>query len=103
MPRILIRREAQVVEAEHHHARGILRPVERRLPRQRKIRYPFIEPRAEVRTPQELPGVLPVQGRNAALRLQHLARAAVNLPADIEGKFWFYAHERTVGLLLVRP
>src|SRR5712692_3604397 len=103
MPRILIRRQAQIVEAEHHHARGVLRPVERRLAGQRKIRHPFIEPRTEVRPPQELPGVLTVQRRNAALRLQHLARGAVDFPAHIKRQFWLYRHSATSGLKLMIP
>ena len=36
MPRPFIRSEPQVVHPEHDHARSPFRPVERRLPRQRK-------------------------------------------------------------------
>src|SRR5216684_6797317 len=103
VPRIFIRRKPQVVEPEQHHARSPVRPVERRLSRQRKIRHPFIQPRTKIRPPQELPRVLPVQRRNAALRLQHLARAAVDFPTDVESEFWFNAQFCTVCCRYLRP
>src|SRR5712692_11658764 len=96
VPRIFIRREPQVVEPEQHHARSPVRPIERLLPRKRKIRHPLVQPRTKIRPPQVLPRVLPVQRRNATLRLQHLARAAVHFPTDVKSEFWFDAHSCTV-------
>src|SRR5580704_8080755 len=93
MPRIFVRREAEVIEAEQHHARSPGRPVERRLPCQREIRHPFIQPRAKIRPPQELRRVLPIQRGDAALRLQHFASATVHFPAHIKRQLWFYAHD----------
>src|SRR5260370_39122826 len=72
-------------------------------PASAKIRHPLIEPRAEVRPPEKFPGVLPVQRRNAALRLQHLARGAVDFPARIKRQFWLYRHSATSGLKLMIP
>src|SRR5438067_4140336 len=92
MPRPVIRREPQVIEPEHHHARSPLRPVERRLPRQGEVRHPFIYPGADVGTPQVLVRVLPVPRRNAALGFQHLARAAVNLPTNVKRQLRFHTH-----------
>src|SRR5713226_3756880 len=49
VPRVLIRRKPEVVEPEQHHARGPVRPVERGLPRERKVRHPLIQPRTKIR------------------------------------------------------
>src|SRR5229473_3439166 len=97
VPRIFVRRESQVVEAEQHHARGPVRPIERRLPRQRKIRHPLVEPWAKIRPPQELSRVFPVQRRNAALRLQHLSRAAIDFPADVKRQLRIDAHRSSAA------
>jgi hypothetical protein len=40
MPCPLIRRQSQIIQTEQHHPRRPLRPLQRRLPRQRKIRHP---------------------------------------------------------------
>src|SRR5712664_3448673 len=39
VPRIFIRRKTQAEEPEQHHARSPVRPIERGLSRQRKIRH----------------------------------------------------------------
>src|SRR6266851_7246417 len=96
VPRIFIRRKPQVVKPKQHHARSPVRCIKRGLPGQREIRYPLVQPRAKIRPPQVLSRVLPVQCRNATLRLQHFARAAVDLPTDVESEFWFNAQFCTV-------
>src|SRR5260370_28110655 len=103
VPRIFIRREPQVVEPEQHHARGPIRPIKRLLPRESKIRHPLVQPRTKIRPPQVFSRVLPVQRRNAALRFQHLARAAVHFPAHVKCKFWLYRHNTTPSLMLIAP
>src|SRR5258706_8639498 len=92
VPRVLVRRHAQVVQSEHHHARGPVRPVKRRLAGQREVRNPFAKPRTKIRPPQILRRFLPVHRGHPALGLQHLARAAIHLPANVERQFRFDAH-----------
>src|SRR5437899_1849828 len=92
MPRRFIRSEPQVVEAEQYHARSPLRAIERRLPRQRKIRHPLAQLRPDIRPPQKFLRVLPVPRRNAALRLQHFPRATIHFPAHIKRQLRFDAH-----------
>src|SRR5260370_18725001 len=86
VPRIFVRSEPQVVQAKKHHARRPVRPFERRLPCQREIRHPLIEPRAKIRPPQELSRVLPFQLRKTAFRLQHLTRTPVDFPPAVQCK-----------------
>src|SRR4029077_7447530 len=97
MPGILIRSKPQVVKAKKHHARRPVRSFKRRLPRQRKVRHPLIQPWTKIRSPEVLPSVFPVECRNAAFGLQYLAGPAVNFPTDIKGKLWFYRHGGTSG------
>src|ERR1700681_3414361 len=92
MPRTLVRREPQVEQTEQHHARCAVRTLERSLAGQREIRHPFSEPRTKIRPPQILRGFLPVHSGHAALGLQHLARPAIHLPANIERQLGFDAH-----------
>src|SRR6266852_2924979 len=92
MPRIFIGREAEVVQPEQHHARSPVRPVERGLSRQRKIRDPFGQPRTDVRPPQRLSGILPIQRGDTALGFQHFACAAINFPANIKRQLRLDAH-----------
>src|SRR5207249_962539 len=103
VPSIFIRRKPQVVEPEQHHARRPVRPFERRLSRKCKIRDPLVESRTKIRPPQELSCVLPVQRRNAALGLQHFARATVDFPTDVESEFRFDTHSCTVCCRYLRP
>src|SRR5579859_474934 len=92
VPRVFVRREPQVVQPKQHHARRAIRPVQRRLARQREIRHPFGEPRTNVRPPQKLGHVFRVQRGEAALRFEHLARAAIDVPANIKRQLRLYAH-----------
>src|SRR6266478_2011928 len=94
MARVLVRREAQVVQPEHHHARSEVRPFERGLAGQREVRYPFGKAWTKIRPPQKLGGFLPVHRGHAALGLQHLARAAIHFPANIERQLRLDAHCR---------
>src|SRR5260370_23141510 len=102
VPRIFVRRETEVVEPEYPHARSPVRPFERRFPSQREIRHPFVQPRAKIRPPQEFRRVLPVQRRNAALCLQHFARAAVDFPAHVKRKLRLHAHGASATLCTER-
>jgi hypothetical protein len=52
MPGVVVRRQPQVVHPEHHHARRPIWPFERRLPSQREIRHPLIQPRPALATRQ---------------------------------------------------
>src|SRR6266849_3298182 len=92
MARVFVWRETEVVQPEHHHARSKVRPFERGLGSQREVRYPFRKPRTKIRPPQKLGGFLPVHRGHAALGLQHLARPAIHLPANIECQLRFDAH-----------
>src|SRR6266849_9747426 len=92
MARVFVWRETEVVQPEHHHARSKVRPFERGLASQREVRYPFRKPRTKIRPPQELGGFLPVHRGHAALGLQHLARPAIHLPANIERQLRLDAH-----------
>src|SRR5437588_12361519 len=70
----------------------MLRSIERRFPRQHKVRHPFVQPRTNIRSPQKPPGVLKVQSANAALGLQHFACSTINFPADVECQLRLHAH-----------
>src|SRR4029077_8720417 len=84
IPGILLTSQPQVVKAKKHHARRPVRSLKRRLPRQRKVRHPFIQPWTKIRSLEVLPSVFPVERRNASLSLQHFARPTVNFPTDIK-------------------
>src|SRR5712692_7149297 len=94
MPRVFVRRKAQVIQAKQHHARRAVRPFERGLASQREVRHPFSKPRTKIGPPQKLGGFLPVHRGHAALGLQHLARIAIHFPANIERQLRLDAHCR---------
>src|SRR5258707_12017324 len=48
MPRVLVRRQAQIMQPKHDHPRSPLRPRKRRLSRQREVRHPFAKPRTKI-------------------------------------------------------
>jgi hypothetical protein len=92
VPRRLIRRHAEILRPEHHHARSAFRFVQRRLTRQRKIRHPLVQASANIWPPQKLPCSLQLQRGNASLQLQHFTRSAIHSPAHIKRQFRFHAH-----------
>ena len=70
----LVGREAQVIQAEHDHARGKMGRIEGGLPGEGEIRHPIFHFGPQVRPPSVFRLHLEVQRRNAAFRFHAGAR-----------------------------
>src|SRR5208283_1943996 len=92
MPRPLIRRQSQIIQTKQHHPRRPLRPRQRRLPRQRKIRHPIFHLRPHVRPPLVFRLHLHIQRGDSPLRLHHLPRPSIHFPANIKRHLRLDAH-----------
>jgi len=100
MPRLFIRRQSQIIQTKQHHPRRPLRPLQRRLSRQRKIRHPIFHLRPHIRPPRVLRFHLHVQRGNPPLRLHHFPRSPVHFPANIKRHFRLYTHLPLLSLFL---
>src|SRR6201998_3351333 len=92
MPRPFIRRQPQIIQTKQPHPRRPLLPLQRRLPRQRKIRHPIFHLRPHIRPPLILRLHLHVQRAHPPLRLHPLPRPPIHFPANIKRHLRLYAH-----------